>query len=209
MDEEPADVAALVASALEGDEAAWNDLVARYAPLVTAVLRGFRLFGTDAEDVTQIVWLRMVEHLGELREPRALPKWLVVTTRNECFRALRASGRIRPFDPLTADPDRTIDHATPDEPVLVAERWQAVLAAMAELSERQRTVLWILAEDPDISYSEINKRFGIPVGSIGPTRMRAIEKLRATPAIAALSEPEAGADDLGGGRSDIAIAGRG
>jgi RNA polymerase sigma factor (sigma-70 family) len=203
------DVVPLVAAALEGDQDAWNELVTRYAPLVAAVLVRHRMFGAEADDVTQIVWLRLVEHLGDLREPRALPKWLVVTTRNECLRALRASGRVRPYDPLAEEPQVMVDHATPDEPVLRAERREAVLAAMAELPDRQRAVLWALAEEPDLSYSEVGKRLGMPVGSIGPTRMRAIEKLRASPGIIALSESEFSAEDLGGGRSDLATAGRG
>jgi RNA polymerase sigma factor (sigma-70 family) len=207
MDDDRVDVGAVVAAALAGDQGAWDDLVDRYAPLIAAVVVGYRMSGADGEDVAQIVWMRLVEHLGELREPRALPKWLIVTTRNECCRSLRAQGRVGPFDPLTEDLEETVDHATPDEPLLLAERCQVVLEAMAELSDRQRAVLWIFAENPDISFSEVSRRLGIPVGSIGPTRIRAAAKLRACPAVAALYGSEFGVDDLGGGQNGTATGG--
>src|SRR5262249_27660467 len=147
------------------------------------------------EDIVQIVWLRLVEHLGELREPRALPKWLVVTTRNECHRWLRMARRGRPFDPLAEGPGPPGGEAPRDEPVLLAERWQAVLAGMAELSDRQRAVLRIFAEEPGIRYEEVARRLDIPKGSIGPTLGRAVAKLRRLPEIAALSDSEADTDD--------------
>ncbi|MEU8664795.1 RNA polymerase sigma factor, partial [Actinoplanes philippinensis] len=80
------DVTDLVAAAVDGDEAAWKDLVARFTPLVASVAHGFRLHGTDVDDVAQTVWLRLLEHLGDLREPRALPMWIITTSRNECLR---------------------------------------------------------------------------------------------------------------------------
>src|SRR5687768_6246105 len=98
--EATSDVTALVRAAGQGDQTAWADLVDRYAPLVASVVHGFRLPPHDAEDVLQTVWLRLVEHLGDLREPRALPMWIITTTRNECLRLLRRGQRSRPFDPL-------------------------------------------------------------------------------------------------------------
>src|SRR5262249_52693132 len=163
----------------------------------------------EARDVAKLVWLRLVEHRGELRKPLALPKWLVVTTHNECRRWLRAARRVRPFDPLEADPDWIVDHATPDEWVLQAELVEALLAAMAELSDRQRALLWAFALEPGISYAEVSRRLGIPVGSIGPTLIRAEARMRTLPVLVALSDSGVSADDVGGGRRDIASAGRG
>ena len=79
----------LVTRARAGDQASWNALVDRFLPLVNGVIRRFRLSSADADDVNQTVWLRLVEHLGDLREPRALPGWLVTTTRNEALRVIR------------------------------------------------------------------------------------------------------------------------
>lgn len=179
----------LVAGALDGDEAAWEELVDRHVPLVLSVLRQFRLSPADAEDVSQIVLLRLVEHLGDLREPRALPMWLIKTTRNECVRMLRAVQRVVPYDPTEAQADVRADIGDLDEGLLRRELGEAVLEALAELSERERTLLLLLSEDPPLTYKEISKRLGISVGSIGPTRGRALEKLRSSPALGALSGP--------------------
>ena len=90
----PSDLLELVAAAVSGDQAAWNSLVERFAPLVTSVIRRFRLTEGDADDVRQNTWLRLVEHLEGIREPRALPGWIVTTTRNEALRVLSARRRL-------------------------------------------------------------------------------------------------------------------
>src|SRR5690349_6704989 len=96
---EPLEVDELVRAARAGDAAAWDALVDRYLPLVTAVIRRLRLSAADADDVNQTVWLRLVEHLDTLREPKALPGWLATTARNEGLRAIRRKGRDLPVDP--------------------------------------------------------------------------------------------------------------
>lgn len=178
----------LVRAAADGDETAWNRLVTRYLPLVKSVIRGLGLSGPDGEDVAQIVWLRLVEHLKDIREPRALAGWLKTTTRNECLHVLRSSRRAVPVgtevEPGTAAP---AGHDV-DEDLLLAERHQALLAALAELPEHQRNLLVLLAADPPVPYTEIARRLGIPIGSIGPTRARALSRVRQSPAVAALLE---------------------
>jgi RNA polymerase sigma factor (sigma-70 family) len=182
--DEASTVIALTMAAQKGDHGAWRALVDRYTPLVAAVILGFRLQRSDAEDVVQTVWLRLVEHLGELREPRALPKWIVVTTRNECLRAINGTRRLRPFDPARA-PERAdrVDGERVDDRLLEVERHEVLLAAIAELPEHQRDLLLLLLADPPVPYSEIAERLGIPRGSIGPTRARALERLRESPVI--------------------------
>ena len=177
----------LVAAALNGDEGAWEELVDRHVPLVLSVLRKFRLSPADAQDVRQIVLLRLVEHLGDLREPRALPMWLIKTTRNECVRMVRAAQRVVPYDPTEPQADVRADVGDLDEGLLREELSEAVLEALGELSERDRTLLLLLSQDPPLTYKEIGKRLGISVGSIGPTRGRALDKLRTSPALGALS----------------------
>ncbi|HEX2300972.1 MAG TPA: sigma-70 family RNA polymerase sigma factor [Pseudonocardiaceae bacterium] len=178
----------LVRAASAGDEAAWNQLVTRYLPLVKSVIRSLGLAGQDAEDVAQIVWLRLVEHLNDIREPRALAGWLKTTTRNECLHVLKSTRRTVPVgtqvEPGAAEPD---GHEV-DEDLLLAERHQALLAALAELPEHQRNLLVLLAADPPLPYAEIASRLGMRIGSIGPTRARALSRLRQSPAVAALLE---------------------
>lgn len=200
-------VASLVEAASRGDEGAWNELVQRYAPLVMSVIRRYRLRDKDAEDVSQTVWLRLVEHLGSIREPRALPMWIITTTRNECLRTLRADQHTRPFDPIGGI--ETLDLADPaelDEELLRAERHQALRDGLRELPEQQRALLLLLVADPPISYAEISRRLGMPIGSIGPTRARCLDKLRATPAVLAYLDGTTW-EDTGGDRHDVAALG--
>jgi RNA polymerase sigma factor (sigma-70 family) len=81
-------VATLVMRARNGDELAWDALVERYAPLIWSLCRRYRLDGADAGDVGQNVWLQLVDQLGKIRDPAALPGWLATTTRRECQRVL-------------------------------------------------------------------------------------------------------------------------
>src|SRR3954471_721330 len=87
------DVKALLLAAADGDAQAWNALVERYNGLVWAVARTYRLGGADAADVVQTTWLRLVEHLGDIRNPDGLGAWLATTARRECLRMLRSGQR--------------------------------------------------------------------------------------------------------------------
>ena len=90
------DVATLVDEARGGSQTAWDELVERYLPLVTSLMRRYRVTGADADDVNQTVWLRLVEHLDRIDDARALPGWLSTVTRHECFRIRRrGAGRCR------------------------------------------------------------------------------------------------------------------
>jgi len=177
----------LLEAARGGDEEAWNSLVDRFLPFVTRLIARHRIRGADAEDVNQTVWLRLVEHLDTIREPQALPGWIATTTGRECLAALRRRTQATPVDPL-ADPtfDRLLDEHDPDADLLSEERHQALLDGLAQLSESRRALLLMLLEDPRPSYAEISRTLGIPVGSIGPTRARALDDLRGTGALNAL-----------------------
>ncbi|GAA0805627.1 RNA polymerase sigma factor [Spirilliplanes yamanashiensis] len=198
------DLRALVSAGIDGDEDAWNELVRRFAGLVGHVIRRYRLPPADTQDVAQLVWLRLVEHLGQLREPAALPGWLVTTTRHECERHLRTTGRSVAVDPLTmvrADIAGTEDI---DAVLLATERRQVLLDGLAELAPQQRELLMMLAADPPYAYAEISRLLGIPVGSIGPTRSRILDKLRGTSAVRAYLEANAEVARTEGGRHAIA-----
>src|SRR4051795_2193299 len=83
----------LVLSAAEGDQAAWDALVDRFAGLVWSIARAHRLSAADAADVSQTTWLRLVEHLGRIRDPERVGAWLAATARNESLRPLRRAQR--------------------------------------------------------------------------------------------------------------------
>ncbi len=177
-------VGELVAAARDGDAQAWNALVDRYAGLVLSICRRHRLSDGDAADVSQTVWLRLVENLGSLRDPQALPGWLATTARRECLGVLRA-GRHRSWAPLNDELDAVDDPAV-DDALLEAELHDALRRAFLELPERCRRLLGLLVQDPPPSYEEIGARLGMPIGGIGPTRARCLDKLRHCPALAPL-----------------------
>jgi RNA polymerase sigma factor (sigma-70 family) len=176
----------LVAAALDGDQSSWNRLVDRYTPLVLSVVRRHRLQGSDAEDVVQTVWLRLIEHLGGIRQPAALPGWIVTTARNECLHLIRGHKQVSPTDLGEQGWPEGAGEPSIDRDLLEGERHEALLSALAELSDRQRAVLLLLIEDPPLSYEEISRRSGLPIGSIGPTRARALARIRAHQAVQAL-----------------------
>ena len=182
----PGDLPELVAAAVSGNRAAWNRLVERFSPLVTSVIRRFRLTESDADDVRQNTWLRLVEHLEGIREPRALPGWIVTTTRNEALRVVSARRRVETVDPQIDNRLDTINNEDVATNLLLAERRQAVLAGLAELRSEHRELL-LLVSDPEISYRQISRRLGMPTGSIGPTRARCLQKLKDTTTMQALA----------------------
>jgi RNA polymerase sigma factor (sigma-70 family) len=177
----------LVSRARGGDQDAWNAIVERYLPLVCGLARRYRLSDADGDDVCQTVWLRLVEQLGALREPAALPGWIATTTRNECFRLLAARKRMTPVDPGESVALAGVTDDVAGNDLLAAEQRQALRDGLAELPAARRELLLILLADPPVPYADISERLGIPVGSIGPTRARALEQLRSTRALRALA----------------------
>jgi RNA polymerase sigma factor (sigma-70 family) len=177
----------LVTRARDGDRQAWDALVDRYAPLIWMICRRYGLDAADAEDVGQSVWLRLVDHLDQVRDPAALPGWLATTTRRECARVLRAA-RDRHDAGTLPDGENVADqHAVvAEDELLVAERHAALREAFADLPPGGQRLMTLLLQDPPMAYAEISARLGIPVGSIGPSRRRYLDKLRQHPAILAL-----------------------
>jgi RNA polymerase sigma factor (sigma-70 family) len=176
-------VVTLVTRAAGGDQGAWNELVDRYAPLVWAICNRYRLSNHDIEDVGQNVWLALVEQLGKLREPAALPGWLATTTRRECLRVVTAAQRLGTRLDEAAE---FVDDVIIDEEILRAERDAGLRAAFTELSPHCRQLLSMLISDPPHTYAEISATLGIPMGSIGPQRARCLERLRRSDALIAL-----------------------
>src|SRR5437763_290361 len=150
-------VADLVVRARNGDKQAWDALVERYAPLVWSICRRHRLDGADTDDVGQSVWLRLVEQLGRIRDPAALPGWLATTTRRECWRVLRAAhGPEAAGYLLDAGniPDR--QSGTAEDELLLAERHAALREAFTRLPPSYQRLIALLIEDPPVPYVEIS-----------------------------------------------------
>jgi len=180
-------VIALVARAGDGDQEAWNELIERYVPLVWSICARYQLSRQDIDDVGQSVWLLLVEQIGNLRQPAALPGWLATTTRHECLRILRAARRhdhagLPPEEHMPPDPAATMV----EEEVIVAERDAALRAAFAELPQTCHELLSMLMSDPPPAYAEVSATLGMAVGSIGPTRARCLERLRRSPHLVAV-----------------------
>lgn len=165
---------ALVRLAADGDEEAWSTLVDRFASLVWSITRAHRLTDADAADVSQTIWLRLVEHLDRLEDPDRLAGWILVTTRRECLRVLRWSGRVD----LTAEV--VVDVRTPDpgRRLEEEERATALWEAVEHLPSRCHLLVRLLLLDPPPSYDVISEALDMPIGSIGPTRARCLQRLR-------------------------------
>jgi RNA polymerase sigma factor (sigma-70 family) len=187
----------LVTRAANGDEQGWAALVERHAPLIWSICRRYRLVGADAADVGQSVWLRLVDQLGSLRDPAALPGWLATTTERECWRVIRTQSPSTAAAVIGSDsiPDQHTGVA--EQELLRAERHAALREALTHLPPRCQQLIALLTEDPPKPYAQISATLGIPVGSIGPTRSRCLAKLRRQPAIATLINTEATSADGG------------
>jgi len=175
-------VSALVARVSDGDQEAWGELIERYAPLVWSICQRYQLTRQDIDDVSQSVWLLLVENIASLREAAALPGWLSTTTRHEIFRVLRVARR-HDHDDLPADGQipGDADAATIEEELILAERNAALRAAFAELGPNCHHLLSLLMSDPPLPYADISDMLGIPMGSIGPKRARCLDQLRRSP----------------------------
>jgi len=171
------DVALLVEAAGAGNQDAWNALVERFASTVWAIARGHRLNSSDAADVFQTTWLRLLENLDRIEQPERVGAWIGTTARRECLRVLRVSSRQVPngsdFEVL---PDTT---SQPHEGNLIAgERSRVVNHLVDQLPVRSQLLLRLLSADSPLSYRDISTALSMPIGSIGPTRARALEQLR-------------------------------
>lgn len=171
------EIARLVARAADGDPHAWNALVQQFGGLVWAIARAHRLGDADAAEVAQLTWLRLVEHLADLTEPGYVGAWLATTARRESLRVLRHTQR----NVLTDDDDvfdRESADPMLDSGLLMAERDHALWRTFARLSLRDRMLLRLLTSSNTPSYEGIAAALVMPIGSIGPTRARALERLR-------------------------------
>jgi RNA polymerase sigma factor (sigma-70 family) len=177
QDVDPPDIARLVRGAADGDRRAWERLVDQYARPIRATTAEFKLKESDAADVAQTTWLRLLEHIDRIEHPAHVGSWLAATARNECLRHLSARKRVVPTEDeiltgvIAAEPEV-------DERILADERAQVVRDALSRLPRHRQRLLELLMADPPASYAEISDQLGLPAGSIGPTRGRCLAQLR-------------------------------
>ena len=171
-------IAALVDAARQGDEDALGQIVTELSPLLWQVARAAGLSSSDAEDVLQTVWMRLLDHLDDIHTSAALTGWLVTTTRREAWRVSAAGRKQRPTgtELLDALPDRGPGS---EEQVIIDDQRRILWAAIGQLSPRCQELLRIIAFVPRPDYAAVAAELGMPVGSIGPTRGRCLGKLRA------------------------------
>jgi RNA polymerase sigma factor (sigma-70 family) len=192
---EPADVTALVHRATAGDRTAWDAIVAEYDGLVRSVARGCRLGEAETADAVQTTWLLLVEHLAAIREPERLAGWLRTTARRVSLAIVRQAGREQPTDSCDRCPGTlqdlsgATDATAPEVSAVRRDHQVLVRRAVATLPPRQRQLVELLVASPAVSYEQISAGLGMPLGSIGPTRARALARLRTALEAAGLHDP--------------------
>ena len=172
------DVANLVRRAAGGDMQAWDRLIDQYARLIWSITSEFKLVESDAADVAQTTWLRLLEHIDRIQHPDRVGAWLAATARHECLRCVAARKRVVLGHDEIDLMEKVAHHPEVDERLLADERAQTVRDAMSRLPRRWQRLLELLMADPPTSYTEIADQLGLPIGSIGPTRGRCLARLR-------------------------------
>src|SRR4051812_3808094 len=172
------EVTRLVRAAAGGDHQAWQSLVGRYVALLWSIAFRHGLNESDAADVVQNTWLRLFEHIDDVREPARVGSWLATTAQRESLRLVAQHQRVVPSDDeMTFDgADRL--QAPLDEALLAREQVAQARAALDTLPPTWRSLVEALTQEPPLTYEEIVVELGVPIGSIGPTRGRSVRRLR-------------------------------
>ena len=181
-----AEDAVLVARCRQGDAAAWRALVKRHQRLVYAIVMRLGLDEHGAADVFQTVFARLVQHLPRIADPTGLQGWIAVTAKREALLQLRRGRRTVSMSREGDDGDDApgwdvVDEAQRPGDALDELQQQARLRrALDQIDERSRTLLLLLfrADGEKVAYEDVARQMGLPIGSIGPTRARCLEKLR-------------------------------
>ncbi len=171
----------LVSACRQGNEQAWAALIDKYKNLIFSIPIKYGFSRTDAADIFQAVCADLVAELPRLRNPTALPKWLMQATAHRCWRTRRQESRYSSDeDDLRRLEERpTLPETAPQALLEEVEREQAVRDAIGGLSPRcQQMVRMLFFETPPRPYSEVAAALGVATGSIGFLRLRCLRRLR-------------------------------
>jgi len=167
----------ILGDAQAGAAGAADRFVRKFERLVWWTVRSFRLPESDAEDVVQNTWLRAFEHLGDVRDPERVSSWLVTIARRECLKLLRNGKREVPgLEQQAETRDERSPH--PEKTALDARMNDLLWQHVNSLPASSRALVVALSSNEAPAYAELARRNNIPIGSIGPTRMRSLRKLR-------------------------------
>ena len=171
-------VRSMVRAAADGDRAAWDAVVERYVALLWAIARRHGLGDSDAADVVQNTWLRLLEHIDEVREPARIGSWLATVAQREALGCITHRNRfvLDGDDEVFDGHDRLLPEV--DEALIRRELASAARHALDSLPPTWRSLVELLTLDSPPSYEQIGADLGLPVGSIGPTRGRAVRRMR-------------------------------
>jgi len=168
----------LVKECLKGDEEAWSALIEKYKALIYSIPVKYGLPPHEAADVFQATCMELLTRLPELREPRALPKWLMQVAHHQCYRWKQQQQRIVSRDADAHTPEPAIP-AIADSLVQQTQEEQMLREALASLTPQCRRLVELLfLETPPRPYAEVAAELGLALGSIGFTRQKCIERLR-------------------------------
>ncbi len=161
----------------DGDRAAIDDLVREMTPVLWHVVRAYRLDEDVCEDVIQFTWLTLVRKADSVDNPRAVASWLIITARRQAWRVASRNRREDATDEEVLAPALPTSRPAETE-AIEADDNHRLWSAVAKLNERCQRLLRVIAFDDKPDYKHISDDLGMPVGSIGPTRRRCLEKLK-------------------------------
>jgi RNA polymerase sigma factor (sigma-70 family) len=168
----------LVKDCLAGSEEAWSLLIEKYKALIYSIPVKYRLPPHEAADVFQSTCVELLRRLPDLREPKALPKWLMQVAHHQCYRWKQQQLRVvsRDGDANLPEPETP---AIAESLVQQTQEEQMLREAMAVLSPQCRRLVDLLFfETPARPYAEVAAELGLAVGSIGFTRQKCMDRLR-------------------------------
>jgi len=174
------DLASLVERCRRQDGRAWSVLVDRYSRLVYSIPRRYRLSEDDAADVYQGTFQALCQSIDRIEEPATLPRWLAVTASRLSLRCLRSQNRAVSIELEAGSLAELIASEDKSAESNAIEACQSTILheAVREMKGRCGPLLTLLYLTDDATYQDVCDKLGIPIGAIGPTRARCLEKLR-------------------------------
>jgi RNA polymerase sigma-70 factor (ECF subfamily) len=174
----PLDETELIQRAQRGDEHAYEELVHTYQGIAFRTAYVIAGNGADAQDAAQDGFVKAWRALGRFRKGAPFRPWLLRIVANEARNRRRSAGR-RAQLALRAATERSSGDAapSPEAAFLTAEQRQALLSAVNELTEDQRSVI-SLRYFVGLSEAEVAETLDLPMGTVKSRTARALARLR-------------------------------